>query len=57
MVLGNFNLPSLGMGSEIAQEFMATMATVGLTKLSRTQFIVVMRPIWFFLSDLGKGEF
>lgn len=54
MVLGNFNLPSLGMRSEIAQEFMATVATVELAKLSRTQFIaVVMHPV--FSVRFGEG--
>lgn len=57
MVLGNFNLPSLGMRSEIAQEFMATVATVELAKLSRTQFIaVVMHPV-FFCQIWGRGNF
>lgn len=55
MVLGNFNLQSLGTGSEIDQEFVATMATVKLAKLSRTQLIAaVIHSICFFCQINGR---
>lgn len=33
MVLGDFNLSSLGLSSEVAQEFMATMMAMGLSQI------------------------
>lgn len=37
MVLGDFNLPSLGMGYEVVQEFMAALRTMGLSQVTQNQ--------------------
>lgn len=36
IVLGNFNLPSIGMGSEVAQGCMATIMAMGLSQINQS---------------------
>lgn len=63
MVLGDFNLPSLGMGSEVVQEFMVTMIAIGLFQAIQSPIqardnipdLVILLEQW--LCDLNLGKF